>query len=288
MNFGRNTTPNLGKQTPTYHLAPDFTTRPFPKGPFQLGTLVDSLDKYFPINQGADNHVPIPEGQCYSDKKKDVSVSIRKSVGGQGSILARVLDRSIGGNADLKGQRHDNDVYKIDTLENTYFFPSPGYYPKCLQLESVKIFHDMTNYRKPMYLITGLKIAYGATISTERGRQIEGNAAGPVDLQLGVQAGVSSDSEVVSSFSEPADFVLAIRVQKIYHKRAFLVGAPTLAAKGAVKGAVLVDDDPEIKEEEVDEINYKIGDMDDEDMKNLTLVKDDDEDEAWVLPSQLA
>ncbi|KAF4448622.1 subtilisin-like protein [Fusarium austroafricanum] len=284
-----------GKQTPTYHLAPNFTTPPFPKGPLHLGTLVEDLAGYYPINQGLNNRVPIPDGQCYSDKKRDVFVSLRESLGGEGSILAKVLDRSIGGDASLKGQRHNDDVYKIATLETINFFPKPSYYEKCLQLQDVKDFHQMTDHKDPMYLITGLKIAYGATISTERGRQMEGNveagvqnATGPVDLQVGVQAGVSSNSEVVSSFSEPADFVLGIQVQKIYHKRAFLIGAPKLATKRVVKNAVLVDnDEPEIEEEEEDEVNFEVVNLDDGDMHGLTIEKCDDEDEAWVLPSQV-
>ncbi|KAF9772459.1 hypothetical protein IL306_009844 [Fusarium sp. DS 682] len=294
MNFGKSANPNLGEQIPTYHVAPSFTIPPFPKGHLHLGTIVEDLAHYDPINQGSENRVPIPDDEWYSDKKKDVSVSIRESIGGEGSILAKVLDRSIGGDASLKGQRHNDDVYKIETLETVYFYPQPSYIKKCLQLQDVKDFHEMTKHKDPMYLITGLKIAHGATISTDRGREMEGkaeagvrNAVGPLDLQVGGKLGASSASGFVSSFAEPADFVLGIQVKKIYHKRAFLIGTPALATKRVVKNAVLVDDDEvEIEQEDSGEVDFEIVNLDDGDLRGLTIEKSGDGDEAWALPSQ--
>ena len=64
MNFGKNPQESLIKQKPTYYLAPNFTTRPFPKGPFQLGTVVEDIKLWWPLNQGADR-VTIPKGDMY-------------------------------------------------------------------------------------------------------------------------------------------------------------------------------------------------------------------------------
>src|SRR3954467_3794920 len=127
MNFGSKAADALRKQQPTYLVAPNFTTRPFPDGPFDLGTLVDDIKQFYPINQGATNRVPIPEGQRYTDIKEDVTASLKTSLSGEASILAKILDRSIGGEASLKGQTKDEDVFTIQKLETVYFHPQPGY-----------------------------------------------------------------------------------------------------------------------------------------------------------------
>ncbi|KAF4944318.1 hypothetical protein FGADI_12772 [Fusarium gaditjirri] len=210
--------------------------------------------------------------------KGGVYVSLGHSLGGQGSILAKVLSSGFGGDASLKGERQTHVVWKLEALETTYFFPQPSYYRKCLQLEDVDAFQELGDHKDPVYLITGLKTACGATMTMKRGRQVESNAeasvetpAGPVDLQVGVKASASSEAEL-----------------KIYHKRAFFGGPSTLKTKTVLKGAVLADDEPEVKDDDADEDNYEIYDLDDEDMEGLTVVKDEDEDEAWVLPSQQA
>src|SRR5689334_9813136 len=111
MNLGSKAKDGI-KQQATYFIAPNFTTRPFHNGPLELGTIVEDIKQYYPMNQGATNRVPIPDGQRYSDVKEDTKASLRTSRTGEASILAKVLDRSIGGEASLKGQKRDEDVYK--------------------------------------------------------------------------------------------------------------------------------------------------------------------------------
>ncbi|RYP72077.1 hypothetical protein DL771_004408 [Monosporascus sp. 5C6A] len=271
MNLGPKANDAFKQQQPTYHIAPNFTTRPFPNGPLELGTLVEDIKQYYPINQGTTNRVPIPDGQRYSDAKEDINASLKTSRSGEASILAKVLDRSIGGEAGLKGQKRDEDVYKIQKLETVYFHPQRSYINKCLQLSDVKDYLEMGNYEEPVYLVTGLKIAWGATISTELGRGYEGNAGvgvavpgGPVDVEVGAKAAVAGDSTMSSSFGKPADFVLGIQMQKIYHKKKFWSGDRVLTVEKVVKGGVLVDDDElETVGDAEAEDNFVIVDMDD-------------------------
>lgn len=278
MNFGHGNADGLKKQQPTYFVAPNFTTRPFPDGPLDLGTLVADLETCYPINQGSSpsSRVPIPEGQRYADSKGDVRAAVKASAGAEASVLARVLDRSVGGDASLKGQRSDEDVYTLRALDTEYFYPTPGYIRQCLRLRDVREYSEMADHKAPVYLITGLKIARGATVATDRSRELEGNAeAGiqvpvePVDVQVKASAGVSKGSGVVSSFGEPADFVLAVQAQKIYYKRRFGFGEPTLATKRVVKNAVLVDDDDVPVEEDDAETDFDFADLDGEEVQNL-------------------
>lgn len=299
MNLGTKANDAFKQQQPTYYIAPNFTTRPFPNGPLELGTFLEDIKQYYPINQGATNRIPIPDGQRFSDTKEDINASFKTSSSGEASILAKVLDRSVGGEASLKGQKRDEDVYKIQKLETVYFHPQRSYISKCLHLSDVKDYLEMGNNEEPVYLITGLKIAWGATISTEREQGYEGNAGvgvavpgGPVDIEVEAKAGVAGDSAMSSSFGKPADFVLGIQVQKIYHKKKFWSRERALTVERVVKGAVLVDnDEPEKVEDAEAEDNFVIADMDDAELEGLVpWVRQDSkgQDETWLLRSDVA
>lgn len=243
MNFGSN--PDAAQnmkntQQPAYHLAPNFSTRPFPDGPLELGTVVKDLQSFDPINLGA-SRIAIPDGQRYVYAKKDVTASTKWSSSGLPNFLTR-------------GQRSGEAVYTVARLETTYFDPSVSYIKQCLQLAEVKNYLDRANHKAPVYLITGLKIAWGATASTasrsvvSRGVVFRDVVFRDVESRRGW-----------SSVGKPSDFVLGVQVLKLYYKRAFFVGQPVLAMKRVVvKNAVLADDDEgftpvaEIGESDVD------------------------------------
>ncbi|KAF5538049.1 major facilitator superfamily MFS-1 [Fusarium phyllophilum] len=294
MDFGQNSIPELDNQIPTYHVAPNFSILPSPKGKLHLGTLVNNLKDCAPINLGINNRVPIADERCTFIQKGGVNMVQQHSSGSHGSTLAKVL-HAIRSKASDQRNEDCYSVWIMERLETTYFDPEPTYYKKCLELADVDAFQKLTDHKNPVYLITGLKTARGATMATKRRRILEGAAEafiqgpeGLVDLHVGGQASAYSDADLVSSFSEPADFVIGIQVKKLYHKKAFFGGPPTLKVKSADEGAVLADDGPAIKHDNADEVNYELRDLDKEDMKDFTIVKDEDEDEAWVLPSKLA
>jgi hypothetical protein len=294
MNFGKKPADSLIKQVPTYHLAPNFTTRPFPDGPFELGTVVEDIKLWWPLNQGADR-VPIPKGERYADPREGVSASLTKNTSGELGILARVLDRSIGGDAALKGQRHDKDVYSIQKLETVHFFPRRNYISKCLQLPDVKDSLEGSNYQEPVYLITGLKFAWGATVTMVRGRQYEGSAAigvtappSIVDVDVKAWAAVAGETAMSISHTKPADFVLGIQVLKLYHKKKFLGDERVLMSKLKTRGAVLVDnDEPETTKDSDIEDNFVVAEADVVDLQGLVPQVElgvNGEEVTWIVP----
>ena len=296
MNFGPKANDAFKNQQPTYLVAPNFTTRPFPNGPLDLGTLVEDLKQYYPINQGSTNRVAIPESQRYVDIKEEVNASLKTSLGGEARILATLLDRSIGGDASLKGLKRDEDVFYIQKLETAYFHPQRSFVIQCLQLPDVKDYNDMANDKIPLYLITGLKIAWGATIYMDRGRDFEGKVKGTIQepsgpVGVGGQATVSGESVLVSSFGKPTDFVLGIQVLKIYPKKRALFGERALKVQRVLKNAVLVDDDdPKIADVE-DEVDFAIAGLDDGEIEGLIpwIGKDSKgKNEFWLLPRDVS
>ena len=94
---------------------------------------------------------------------------------GEVGILARILG-SVGGDASLKRQKWNNGVYHIKRLETVYFFPKQKYLSECVKLSDAKDYLEGSNYKQPVYLINGLKIAWGTTIEMMRGREIDAGA----------------------------------------------------------------------------------------------------------------
>jgi hypothetical protein len=76
-----------------------------------------------------------------------------------------------------------------------------------------KDYMEAAKYKGPVFLITGLKIAWGATISNEHGRVIEHSAeanvivpAGPLDLRVGASSRLASESGITSAFRKRTSY----------------------------------------------------------------------------------
>ncbi|KAL2155998.1 hypothetical protein VTH82DRAFT_742 [Thermothelomyces myriococcoides] len=297
MNFASKS-PKL-KQQPTYHLAQNYTTLPPPDGPLDLGTIVADLQSFFPINQGG-SRTTIPHDQKYIDIKEGVTAHVKSTSNGEARFLARFLSGFIGSNTDISRRRIEEHAFKIAQLETVYFYPSASYIRQCLDLADVQEYLDMANHRVPIYLITGLKIARGATVSTERGREnaltagadVHMLSVGPNNGEAGIHTAVSTASETVSSFEKPADFVLGIQVLKLFYKRVSLFSQPSLVTKRVNKNAVLLGDDDSFSEEEMekeenldDEETFIIAEIDGSDAKGVAAVNTGEEDEVWLISS---
>lgn len=274
MDLGSHTNNFLRQQRPSYHVAPSFNIPPPPNGPLDLGTIVDNIKQYDPINEGADNRVHIPLSKRYSDVKEETVTSLSASHGGEGNVFTKVFHHNIGGGVSFKGQKKDHIIINARQLKTEYFHPPPSYITQCLQLSCVKEFLEGCRSKLPIYLVTGLKIASGATICTDRGRNYEGAASGSVsassgagDIGVEAKAGVACDSEMNSSFGKPADFLLGIQVLKIYHKR--ICGIERgVRSKRLVQNAVLMDNEMDIEETDTEE-NFIIADLDDAETEGL-------------------
>lgn len=289
MNFGTKAGAVI-EQKPTYHLAPNFTTKPPPDGPYTLGTVVQDLERFWPVTESGDR---VPITKEYSDVKEDITATVSTSLGGEISVLAKVLDRSVGGDASLKGKKSDDDVYHIQKLETVNFFPNRKYLSACIELLDVKDYLEGTNYTEPVYLITGLKVVRGATIEMTRGREVDGSAkigatvpGGAVDVNVGANVAIESASAMSTTFNKPADFVLGIQVLKLYHSAFPFWKERSLKSRLVSEGAMLVDDDDDAQASE-EEDKFLIAGLDDEDlhgMERMPAAEADDTSVTWIVP----
>ncbi|KAH8177986.1 hypothetical protein LIA77_03068 [Sarocladium implicatum] len=292
----------LSQQKSSYLVPPNFSIKPASattKGPLDLGTLVTDLGRYRPVNQGVDNRVPIPEDLLYVDVIEDVSFSSTASRGIEGGLFAKILDQSIGGDASLKGKRSSEDVFTMDRLETRYFYPNMAYVRKASNLPDVREFNEMCEHKEPLYLITGLKIAWGAKISTSRGSELEGKLeggasapAGVVDLGVGGNAGLSSASGVTFSHGKPRDFVLGIQLEKIRYKKKSLFGKPELTMEEVKPKGKLVEVEHYSMIEHVDDDDFEaeVEGLDEVELSGMQLVKGtgpNGEEESWLIPAEV-
>jgi hypothetical protein len=97
-----------------------------------------------------------------------------------------ILDQSTGGDANLKSQRTSKDILRIGELETRYFCSPPGYADQCLNLPDKQDYNKIAKNRDPIYLVTGLKIAWGATVTTSQGPVHESNVTAAAEAPVRV------------------------------------------------------------------------------------------------------
>lgn len=162
-----------------------------PEGPIKLGNVLTSIKK----PEQPFYTAPLPsQSEVYSSEKTDVQCSCEKTREGKFSILTKFFS-VIGVGVDIgalwkKGcvfafvswqrfgtrglvevytrsdeklrQNSIDEAYTFKRVETKQFVPKDDYVQKCIEAEAVRHYLDQFRYRKPVYLITGVKTVYGA------------------------------------------------------------------------------------------------------------------------------
>lgn len=144
----------------------------------------------------------------------------------------------------------NEEVYSFKRVETTQFVPKDDYIQKCIEAPAVRAHLERARYRKPVYIVTGLKTVYGSKAKSHTSRSHGGNAAVAFDgtvwsggaVPLGIEPGVEGRRETSqgTSWQDSSDFVFAFRVRKVH------VSRKTQAVKKSddyIKGAMLEMDD---------------------------------------------
>ncbi|KAI1385109.1 uncharacterized protein F4822DRAFT_417329 [Hypoxylon trugodes] len=228
-------------EIPTYRRAPNFSIPP--NGPLKLGTIVEDLKELLPLNQS--KQVDIPAGNTYYTKDKGFSITFEKIREHELGAVARIFGLESLGEIGTKYQRNAETAVYIRELETSHFYPSVEYIGASLALGDVKTYMEVTKKRYPVYMITGLKIAHGASWSLSRdssvGATLEVTVPEPTTVvAAGPKLSSTVSSKKTTSVEEADSFVLAYRATKIWYKwynksetksRSYLAGA-TMAGDG--------------------------------------------------------
>ncbi|KAI9692087.1 MAG: hypothetical protein M1820_009522 [Bogoriella megaspora] len=144
------------------------------------------------------------------------------SVGLWASALAKIS--GLGGEASTNASRNLDDVWKCDELETRYFEPSDDFISGALFSEIVTIYTG-NRWWKSVYMITGLKIAKGATIETTVDHSHESKGKVGIDGTLvGAPVSAGPDGRYehkkrrATRFGTNSDIVIAYRLLKITPK----------------------------------------------------------------------
>lgn len=159
----------------------------------------------------------------------------------------------------------DMSRFTFDRIETTQFIPKSSYLQACINAEPVQRYLAKSRYRKPVYVITGLKTVTGAKAESLRSAAVGGSVQAEVDalawtgIPVGGGPGVGGrkvDRQSVA-WTSGSDFVFAFRVRKVWaQKKMVTVKKEEDYKKGAMlDGAVEGVDGPGVSitaEEEAD------------------------------------
>ncbi|KAJ5928328.1 hypothetical protein N7466_007284 [Penicillium verhagenii] len=216
----------MANQTPCFFFAPTWDYPPPPTGPIQLGNVITSLQKpEQPLFTA-----PLPtESEIFSTDKKNVTFSREKTREGKFGILTQFLS-FLGLGIDLEGgwERSHEETLSFESITTTQFVPRPVYIQEKIVDASpaVRRWLDRSRYRKPLYVIVGLKIVHGAKKGRSQvGREVNGNleatvdgtvwSGGMVPVSGGPKVDLKQSKKSGVDWEDGGDFVLAFRVKKV-------------------------------------------------------------------------
>ncbi|CAI6336117.1 unnamed protein product [Periconia digitata] len=218
-----------------------------PDNSIQLGQIITNPSK--PWEKIAER-LPVAKYQIQTSSKTDWGTEVYREheqrIGIWAQFAAMIL--GVGGDAIVAWSRKNSEVFQFDELETTFFEPEADYVERSVigkEREAVADWIKM-NPRKSVYMITGLKIARGASHLRARARGIDFDLKPAIEatpfigvpLSGGPLVGAGREKGESTWFSGSSDFVFAYRLRRIIIKR------QTVAkSNDYVKGATVAHDE---------------------------------------------
>ena len=216
--------------TKFYFLAP--TRDSPPDGPIVLGSLIASPNNPEDAINGTAPPAFLDPKAPYEAYQTNWSSEREKYFSGSGGIWASFLQfAGLGGDLSITASKSDKDIFQFQKLVTKYFVPNTKYVREAVKDPDVDDFLRKTKYRDSLYMITGVKIAIGATVTKEKMRERGVYAQFGVDLtatmgmpiQFGPKGDFKKGQSEKESSSEMSDFIFAFRLRKIRFKKGEIV-----------------------------------------------------------------
>ncbi|KAL7928238.1 hypothetical protein V8C35DRAFT_318661 [Trichoderma chlorosporum] len=217
-----------------------------PNGPIKLGNVITSVKK----PERPLHCVPPSGSDVLSTKKNNVEHTGVQTSNEKFSVLVRFFS-IFGLDIQLSAGRETSKENKcsFETVETTHFVPTSSYIQNCVENDDVRRFLQISRYRKPVFVITGLKIVTGMeanmfTANTVRSSPtIQINSTlphvGPVTLgSSGTESNISTKH--VTTWKNGDDFVFAFRVSKVFVGKA---AGQVVSEEDYRRGAMLSSDE---------------------------------------------
>ncbi|KAF5548902.1 hypothetical protein FMEXI_4573 [Fusarium mexicanum] len=207
----------------SYFLAPINNS---PEGLIRLGNIISSpalVDD--PINQESFLFTEWPiEIVEHNQNNFTFNMSVKKdrSLGIWASFLQSL---GIGGDVIVDWSKEHSEQWACENLKTVYFSPTISYISQCLKDEGVQSFMRVNKpwfATNKLYMVTGIKVAYGATSTIEHAKQRGLNlkfgadfSSQGVPISLGPQIGGRNTISTKQTQSGGDPFVFAFRLRRI-------------------------------------------------------------------------
>ncbi|KAI0440644.1 hypothetical protein F4803DRAFT_526827 [Xylaria telfairii] len=206
---------------PTYLLAPNFTFRP--GGPISLGNIITNPFKPHIVLSRPVQNGRLPETETAQERDWELTV------GSARNLNANLWFTFLEGVGIKVAAKHDNQqytTYTTQTLETVYFKNGVTADLMNERMKDPSVAELMKPNRflsKPVYMITGIKIAKGFQLSSDGviGNQCHSGVAGPASGPIGaagVEAGITGEKSTRYKFKSDNEVVFAYQLLKISPK----------------------------------------------------------------------
>ncbi|KAF2230734.1 hypothetical protein EV356DRAFT_323763 [Viridothelium virens] len=277
-------------QIPTYHLAPRFSIAPPPIGPIKLGSIVKALQTLEVIND--DCYHEIPSEKIFSFHKDGFTATrsrMRRRQFGIWSTFVGIL----GFPAELRWsmEKEEEDEYKFEGEDTIYFNPTTEYIKASMNEINVSEWIEGANF-KPVYIITGLKIARGPSFNLMKKNKSE--TAGqlgiqqPAELPLNIvpNFGSATEEKVREGWKHSNDFIVGVQVKKLVYKRGWFTNRPgELKTSHYNQGAQLLGD----SEADIGDLSEEILEVSlDKELEGKKEMLDTNNEPliSWIVPAE--
>jgi hypothetical protein len=194
------------------------------------------------------NVVSIAPSDIQLGDKEDWHTTSTQFRSGKIGVWAKCLQIvGLGGDLSFSKLKSSLEDHKFGRLETKYFLPDE-YLKKALEDPFVQGYLEVNSGRKPVYMITGIKIARGASVSTEKKKDIGVDGKLGVDLtalaatpvSFGPEGKLERNDRRKIEYSKSTDYIFAYRLTRLKLKK-----GGGFSGKSYVSGAVFGNDGDE-------------------------------------------
>lgn len=245
----------MSSNTPTYFPSPNWDI-PADSKLVVLGRIIE--DPKDPESQVPESGVlPIPPSAVQDGEKIDWETNLAKVRAGTIGLWAKCM-QFISGGMSYSQLKSSLETHKFSELETSYFRPDERLLAQAAEDRGAQAYFRVHYWRKPVYLITGIKVARGASVSTEnqvsRSMQAELKAdttSAGLNVEAGPEASLVNGKNTGISYGGSTDYIFAYQLTRIMPKNKGKGYKNEKFVKGALYG----------KEEGGDTAGLKINDI---------------------------
>lgn len=253
----------MSSYTPTYIPSPNWDI-PVNSDMVVLGRLIkDPKNPQSKVPKSSAD--PIPPPKIYEGEKTDWQTTLERVRSGSIGLWAKCL-QFIGGQLSFSQLKSSMEDHKFTNLETKYFLPDDDYLAQALEDAGVQAYLQVHNWRKPVYLITGIKIARGASVSTESSTERSAQAEVKVDatsvgvpVEAGPEASWESKKKRGISYGGSTDYIFAYQLTRMKPKKGGKESSNESYVKGAVFGKGEEGGDAEVKVRDIFDIEEEVS-----------------------------